>query len=140
MGSLNKILLIGNLGAEPEAKSLPDGTAICNLRIATTEKWRDKVSNQTKEHTEWHRVVLFRRLAEIAAQYLTKGSQIYIEGRLRTRKWQDDKGADRYMTEVEALEMQMLGSGRKPTESVYPQQNNSNSHKSLASAYDDIPF
>lgn len=140
MGSLNKILLIGNLGAEPEVKSLPDGTAICNLRIATTEKWRDKGSNQTKEHTEWHRVVLFRRLSEIAAQYLTKGSQIYIEGRLRTRKWQDDNGADRYMTEIEALEMQMLGSGRKQTGSAYSQPKNSTAPSNLSSAYDDIPF
>lgn len=138
MGSLNKTQLIGNLGADPEVKSLPNGTAVCNLNIATTEKWRDKSNNEAKEHTEWHKVVLYRRLAEIAGQFLSKGSQIYIEGKLRTRKWQDSNGIDRYTTEIEASEMQMLSSNRRldsiddgpiVSKTVNP-----------ASAYDDIPF
>ena len=138
MGSLNKTQLIGNLGADPEVRSLPNGTAVCNLNIATTEKWRDKTNNEAKEHTEWHKVVLYRRLAEIAGQFLSKGSQIYIEGKLRTRKWQDSNGIDRYTTEIEASEMQMLSSNRRldfvddgpiVSKTVNP-----------ASAYDDIPF
>lgn len=138
MGSLNKTQLIGNLGADPEVKSLPNGTAVCNLNIATTEKWRDKTNNEAKEHTEWHKVVLYRRLAEIAGQFLSKGSQIYIEGKLRTRKWQDSNGIDRYTTEIEASEMQMLSSNRR-LESV---DEGSIVSKAVnpASAYDDIPF
>ncbi len=138
MGSLNKTQLIGNLGADPEVRSLPNGTAVCNLNIATTEKWRDKTNNEAKEHTEWHKVVLYRRLAEIAAQFLSKGSQIYIEGKLRTRKWQDSNGIDRYTTEIEASEMQMLSSNRR-LDSV---DEGSIVSKAVnpASAYDDIPF
>ena len=138
MGSLNKTQLIGNLGADPEVRSLPNGTAVCNLNIATTEKWRDKTNNEAKEHTEWHKVVLYRRLAEIAGQFLSKGSQIYIEGKLRTRKWQDSNGIDRYTTEIEASEMQMLSSNRR-LESV---DEGSIVSKAVnpASAYDDIPF
>lgn len=138
MGSLNKTQLIGNLGADPEVRSLPNGTAVCNLNIATTEKWRDKTNNEAKEHTEWHKVVLYRRLAEIAGQFLSKGSQIYIEGKLRTRKWQDSNGIDRYTTEIEASEMQMLSSNRR-LDSV---DEGSIVSKAVnpASAYDDIPF
>lgn len=110
MASLNKVSLIGNLGADPETRYAPSGDAICNLRIATTEVWRDKASGERREATEWHRVVMFGRLAEIAAQYLRKGSQVYIEGRLQTRKWQDQSGQDRYTTEIRADEMKMLGS------------------------------
>jgi len=110
MASLNKVILIGNLGADPETRYAPSGDAICNLRIATTETWKDKTSGERREATEWHRVVFFGRLAEIAAQYLRKGSQIYIEGRLQTRKWQDKDGQDRYTTEIRGDEMKMLGS------------------------------
>lgn len=140
MGSLNKTQLIGNLGADPEVKSLPNGTAVCNLNIATTEKWHDKASNQLKEHTEWHRVVLYRRLAEIAGQYLSKGSQIYVEGRLRTRRWQDSNGLDRYTTEIEALEMLMLSSSRRRDSSISNQPTAATKSMELASIYDDIPF
>lgn len=110
MASLNKVILIGNLGADPETRYAPSGDAICNLRIATTETWKDKSSGERREATEWHRVVFFGRLAEIAAQYLRKGSQIYVEGRLQTRKWQDKDGQDRYTTEIRGDEMKMLGS------------------------------
>lgn len=110
MSSINKVILIGNLGADPEVKQLPGGDTVCNLRLATTDKWTDKVSGDSKEATEWHRVVLFRRLGEIAGQYLKKGSLVYIEGQLKTRKWQDRDGHDRYTTEIEASVMQMLGS------------------------------
>ena len=109
MASVNKIILIGNLGADPETRDLPSGGTICNLRLATTEKWKDKTTGETKEISEWHRVVLFRKLAEIAGQYLKKGASVYIEGRIRTRKWQDKDGQERYTTEIEASEMKMLG-------------------------------
>lgn len=139
MGSLNKTQLIGNLGADPEIRSLPNGTSVCNLTIATTEKWRDKDSNQTKEHTEWHKVVLYRRLADIAAQYLNKGSQVYIEGKLRTRKWQDNNGINRYTTEIEASELQMLGATRR--RDTYEDRPLTRLNAvNPASAYDDIPF
>jgi single-strand DNA-binding protein len=106
---INKVILIGHLGQDPETRAMPSGSAVANLRIATTESWRDKQSGENKESTEWHSVALFGRTAEVAAQYLRKGSQVYIEGRLRTRKWQDKSGADRYTTEIVANDMQMLG-------------------------------
>jgi single-strand DNA-binding protein len=106
---INKVILIGNLGADPETRAMPSGTTVANLRIATSESWRDKQSGEQQERTEWHRVALFGRLAEIAAEYLRKGSQVYIEGSLRTRKWQDKQGNDRYSTEVIGNELQMLG-------------------------------
>lgn len=109
MASVNKVILIGNLGADPETRYAPSGDAICNLRIATTEVWKDKSSGERREATEWHRVVFFGRTAEVAAQYLRKGSQIYVEGRLQTRKWQDKDGQDRYTTEIRGDEMKMLG-------------------------------
>ena len=109
MASLNKVLLIGNLGADPETRYTTSGDAVCNIRLATTDSWRDKASGEQRESTEWHRVVFYRRLAEIAGQYLKKGSQVYIEGRIKTRKWQDKDGQERYTTEVEATEMKMLG-------------------------------
>lgn len=110
MASLNKVLLIGNLGRDPEMRYMPDGSAICNFSIATTESWKDKNSGQKQEKTEWHNIVMYRRLAEIAGQYLKKGSSVYIEGRLQTRKWQDkNTGQDRYTTEILADEMKMLG-------------------------------
>jgi single-strand DNA-binding protein len=106
---INKVILIGNLGADPETRAIPSGTTVANLRIATSESWRDKQSGEQQERTEWHRVALFGRLAEIAAEYLKKGSQVYIEGSLRTRKWQDKQGNDRYSTEIIGNELQMLG-------------------------------
>jgi single-strand DNA-binding protein len=107
---INKVILVGNLGADPETRYTASGSAITNIRIATTEAWKDKTSGEQQERTEWHRVVFFNRLAEIAGEYLHKGSQVYVEGTLRTRKWQDQGGQDRYSTEVVANEMQMLGS------------------------------
>jgi single-strand DNA-binding protein len=106
---INKVILIGHLGADPETRAMPSGMQVANLRLATTESWKDKSSGDTQERTEWHSVALFGRLGEIAAEYLRKGSQVYIEGRLRTRKWQDKDGRDRYTTEIVGSEMQMLG-------------------------------
>jgi single-strand DNA-binding protein len=106
---INKVILIGNLGADPETRAMPSGTTVANLRLATSESWRDKQSGEQQERTEWHRVALFGRLAEIAAEYLKKGSQVYIEGSLRTRKWQDKQGNERYSTEIIGNELQMLG-------------------------------
>jgi len=106
---LNKVVLIGNLGADPETRAMPSGMTVANLRIATSESWRDKQSGEQQERTEWHNVALFGRLGEVAAEYLRKGSQVYIEGRLRTRKWQDKQGNDRYTTEIVGNEMLMLG-------------------------------
>ena len=110
MASVNKVTLIGNLGRDPETRTMPSGGTVCNLAVATTETWKDRQSGERREQTEWHRVVMFERLADIAAQYLRKGSQVYIEGRLQTRKWQDKDGQDRYTTEIRATEMKMLGS------------------------------
>jgi single-strand DNA-binding protein len=106
---LNKVMLIGNLGADPEVRYTAGGGAVANVRLATAESWRDKESGEQQERTEWHRVVFFGRLAEIVEQYLRKGSQVYVEGRLQTRKWQDRDGNDRYSTEIVASDMQMLG-------------------------------
>jgi single-strand DNA-binding protein len=106
---INKVILVGNLGADPETRAMPSGSTVANLRIATSESWRDKQSGEQQERTEWHRVVLFGRLGEVAAEYLKKGSQVYIEGSLRTRKWQDKQGVERYSTEIVGNEMQMLG-------------------------------
>jgi single-strand DNA-binding protein len=109
MASVNKVILVGNLGKDPETRYMPNGDQVTNITVATSETWKDKNSGEQKEATEWHRVVFFRRLAEIAGQYLKKGSQVYIEGRLRTRKWQGQDGQDRYTTEIHADEMKMLG-------------------------------
>ena len=109
MASVNKVILVGNLGADPETRYLPNGDAVANVRLATTESWKDKASGEKREITEWHRVVFYRKLAEIVTQYLKKGSAVYVEGRIRTRKWQDKEGQERYTTEIEANEMQMLG-------------------------------
>jgi single-strand DNA-binding protein len=110
MASVNKVILVGNLGADPETRYLPSGEAVTNIRIATTDRWKDKASGEMKEATEWHRIAFFGRLAEIAGEYLKKGSQVYVEGSLRTRKWQDKEGQDRYSTEIRGDVMQMLGS------------------------------
>ena len=109
MASINKVILVGNLGRDPETRYMPDGGAVTNVSIATTDTWKDKTSGEKKEATEWHRVVFFNRLAEIAGEYLKKGSQVYVEGRLRTRKWQDKEGQDKYTTEIVCDTMQMLG-------------------------------
>jgi len=110
MASINKVILVGNLGADPETRYLPSGEAVANIRIATTEKWKDKTSGEMKEATEWHRISFFGRLAEVAGEYLKKGSQVYVEGSIRTRKWQDKDGQDRYSTEIRGDVMKMLGS------------------------------
>ncbi len=107
---INKVILIGNLGNDPEVRYMPNGGAVANITVATSEQWKDKQSGELQERTEWHRVVLYRRLAEIAGEYLRKGSKVYIEGRLQTRKWQDQNGNDRYTTEIIANDMQMLDS------------------------------
>ncbi len=108
--SVNKVILVGRLGAEPESRAFPNGGSICNLRIATSETWRDKQTGERQERTEWHRVVLRNKLGEIAQQYLHKGSQVYIEGRIQTRKWQNQQGQDQYTTEIVGNEMTMLDS------------------------------
>ena len=110
MASINKVILVGNLGRDPEVRYTPDNNAITNISVATTDRYKDKHSGEQKEITEWHRVVFFNRLAEIAGEYLKKGSQVYIEGRLRTRKWTDQSGVEKYTTEIIADQMQMLGS------------------------------
>jgi single-strand DNA-binding protein len=107
---INKVILIGNLGADPETRAMPSGMTVANIRVATSESWKDKQSGESKERTEWHNVAMFGRLGEIAGEYLKKGSKVYIEGSLRTRKWQDKQGQDRYTTEIIANEMQMLDS------------------------------
>jgi single-strand DNA-binding protein len=149
MASVNKVILVGNLGADPETRYMTNGDAVCNIRLATTESWKDKTSGEKKEITEWHRVIFYRKLAEIAGQYLKKGSQVYLEGRIRTRKWTDKEGQERYTTEIEATEMQMLGS--KPSgDSATPEQMENRAAAKAASAQinkpsfddlaDDIPF
>jgi len=128
---LNKVTLIGNLGADPDVRYMPTGGAVTNINLATTRRWKDKQSGERRDETEWHRVVFFGRLAEVAGEYLKKGRQVYIEGRLHTNKWQDKEGVDRYTTEIIASEMQMLGSrtggtaplGNSPTQHA-PAQNN----------------
>jgi len=125
MASINKVILVGNLGQDPEVKYMPSGGAVTNISIATTDTWKDKSTGEKKENTEWHRVVFFNRLAEIVGEYLRKGSQVYIEGNLRTRKWQDQSGADRYSTEIVAREMQMLGGRAGGSSDFAPQQQQS---------------
>lgn len=123
---INKVILVGNLGQDPEIRYMPNGGAVANLTIATSESWRDKATGENKEVTEWHRVVLFGKLAEVAGEYLRKGSQVYIEGQLRTRKWQDNSGQDRYTTEIVVNVggvMQMLGGKQEVSQGNRPQQN-----------------
>jgi single-strand DNA-binding protein len=150
MASVNKVILVGNLGADPETRYMPSGDAITNIRLATTDRWKDKGSGEMKEATEWHRVAFFGRLAEIAGQYLKKGSQVYVEGRIRTRKWQDKEGQDRYSTEIVADAMQLLGKREgmgeaPPRESGEPAPASAKPAAkkpatSLADMDDDIPF
>ena len=117
-GSVNKVILIGNLGADPEIRYMPNGDPVATFNIATTDTWKDKQTGEKKEATEWHRIVIFRKLAEIAGQYLKKGAPIYIEGALKTRKWQNKAGQDRYTTEIVADTMQMLGGKREGEQSA----------------------
>ena len=144
MASINKVILVGNLGADPETRYMPNGDAVANIRLATTESWKDKDSGEKKEITEWHRVVFYRKLAEIVGQYLKKGSSVYVEGRIRTRKWQDKEGQERYTTEIEANEMQMLGgkpAGDSAQSQQKPQQRNAQGAQGGASdESDEIPF
>ncbi|NOZ53238.1 MAG: single-stranded DNA-binding protein [Gammaproteobacteria bacterium] len=152
---VNKVILIGNLGKDPEVKYMPSGDPICNITVATSETWKDKSTGENVEKTEWHRVVFFKRLAEIAGEYLKKGSKVYVEGRLQTRKWQGQDGQDRYTTEIVANEMQMLDSrgggtapmntgagGAKPQPAMASAESapSSSSGGGFADFDDDIPF
>jgi len=140
---VNKVILIGNLGRDPEVRYSPNGGAIANITLATSEAWKDKNTGEQVEKTEWHRVVFFRRLAEIAGEYLKKGSKVYIEGKLQTRKWQDKDGNDRYTTEVVANEMQMLDSrgGSASYNQDEPSMTSSQQEPMPAGDFDDdIPF
>ena len=143
---INKVILIGHLGQDPEVKYMPSGQAVCNISVATTESWNDKSSGEKIEKTEWHRVVFFRRLAEIAGEYLRKGSQVYVEGRLQTRKWQDQSGSDRYTTEIVANDMQRLGSKGSGAAMIHqegassPEPVQATTGSSTDDFDDDIPF
>ena len=140
MAGINKVIIVGNLGNDPEMRSMPNGEAVANISVATSEAWTDKNTGERREVTEWHRIVFYRKLAEICGQYLKKGAQVYIEGRLRTRKWQDQNGQDRYTTEIQGDVMQMLGTRPQSADGAnnpqpMPQQDAS------ANAFDDsIPF
>ncbi|MEN8205623.1 MAG: single-stranded DNA-binding protein [Pseudomonadota bacterium] len=144
---VNKVILVGNLGKDPEVRYMPNGNAVANITLATTDSWKDKQTGEQQEKTEWHRIVMFRRLGEIAGEYLKKGSQVYIEGKLQTRKWQDNAGNDRYTTEIVANEMQMLGSRSGgstgfPADSAPAQQSAPTPAPAAAGGDfdDDIPF
>jgi single-strand DNA-binding protein len=149
---INKVILVGNCGQDPETKYLPSGGAVTNISIATSDSWKDKQTGQPQERTEWHRVVFFNRLAEIAGEYLKKGSKVYVEGSLRTRKWQDKSGADRYTTEIVASEMQMLDSrgdagggmnpgAAQPRQQPAPRPQTAQSVPDVDDSFDDdIPF
>lgn len=155
MASVNKVILVGNLGRDPEVRYSPNGGAICNVSIATTSSWKDKTSGERREETEWHRVVFYNRLAEVVGEYMKKGRPMYIEGRLKTRKWQNKEGVDQYTTEIVADQMQMLG-GRddgdsapsdrqqntnRPEQRQTPQPTNQRAPVTeLADIEDDIPF
>lgn len=147
---INKVILVGNLGADPEVRYMPSGAAVANITVATSENWKDKQTGEPQERTEWHRVVFFNRLAEIVGEYLKKGSKIYVEGSLRTRKWQDQAGVERYTTEIVAAEMQMLDSRggahhasssaqamQAPMPSMPAEPASANVHEAFD---DDIPF
>ena len=140
MAGIKKVIIVGHLGNDPEMRSMPNGEAVANISVATSEAWTDKNTGERREVTEWHRIVFYRKLAEICGQYLKKGAQVYIEGRLRTRKWQDQNGQDRYTTEIQGDVMQMLGTRPQSADGAnnsqpMPQQDAS------ANAFDDsIPF
>lgn len=153
MKSLNKVCLLGNLGSDPEVRYTQSGDAVCSITVATSESWKDKNTGETKEKTEWHKVIAFKRLAEIMGEYLKKGSKVYIEGQLRTRKWQDNQGQDRYTTEINATDMLMLGDSGSAktagptTQKDKPQARQAPAHNAKQSSQsdddffdDDIPF
>jgi len=145
MASVNKAILVGKLGKDPETRYMPNGDAVCNFSIATSEQWTDKGSGEKKEATEWHNIVTFRKLAEICGQYLAKGSQVYIEGRIKTEKWQDKEGSDRYTTKIYADQMKMLGGKRDgdapaPRSERVPPASDPAQGGSVADLDDDIPF
>ncbi|MBI3560359.1 MAG: single-stranded DNA-binding protein [Gammaproteobacteria bacterium] len=146
-GTLNKVILIGNLGKDPEIRYMPNGQPVANFNIATSESWKDKATGAAQEKTEWHRIVMYRKLAEIAGEYLKKGSKIYVEGKLQTRKWQDNTGQDRYTTEIIANEMQMLdsrgGAATMPPAALSEGSSHANEAPAMTSEGgfdDDIPF
>jgi single-strand DNA-binding protein len=148
MASVNKVIIVGNIGRDPETRYLPSGDALTNISVATSDKYKDKATGEMKESTEWHRITFFGKLAEIAGQYLKKGSQVYVEGRLRTRKWTDQAGVEKYTTEIVADSMQMLGSRMSDNNAGSSNMNStkerSESHaapsSSLGAMDDDIPF
>lgn len=140
---INKVIIVGNLGADPDSRAMPSGNAVTNISVATSESWNDRETGEKKEKTEWHRVVFFNRLAEIAAQYLKKGSQVYVEGKLQTRKWEDKEGNERWTTEVVANQMQMLGdrmSNDMSNDNASSSQSSSDNDFSTDEFDDDIPF
>ena len=147
MSSVNKVILIGNLGKDPEIRSFPSGDQVANVSLATTDKWKDKQTGEQREHTEWHRLQFTGRLAEIAGQYLKKGSQIYVEGSIRTRKWQDQSGQDKYSTEIRVESMQMLGGrpdGSQPAQRQSAPRQQAPQPQSHGGGFDDmaddVPF
>ena len=140
---INKVIIVGNLGADPDSRAMPSGNAVTNISVATSESWNDRETGEKQEKTEWHRVVFFNRLAEIAAQYLKKGSQVYVEGKLQTRKWEDIEGNERWTTEVVANQMQMLGdrmSNDMSNDNASSSQSSSDNDFSTDEFDDDIPF
>ena len=140
---INKVIIVGNLGADPDSRAMPSGNAVTNISVATSESWNDRDTGEKQEKTEWHRVVFFNRLAEIAAQYLKKGSQVYVEGKLQTRKWEDKEGNERWTSEVVANQMQMLGdrmSGDMSNDNASSSQSTSDNDFSTDDFDDDIPF
>jgi single-strand DNA-binding protein len=149
MASVNKVIILGNLGRDPEVRFSADGAAVCNIAIATSSSWKDKNSGEKREETEWHKVVFYGRLAEIAGEYLKKGKPVYVEGRLKTRKWQNKEGVDQYTTEVIADSMQLLGGREEGSQAPAPQQRQAPAAQpqaqrqpaaNLADMDDDIPF
>ncbi len=139
MASVNKVIIVGNLGKDPEVRYMPNGDAVANFSVATTDSWKDK-QGQKQERTEWHNIVIYRKLAEIAGEYLKKGRSVYIEGRLQTRKWQDKEGQDRYTTEIIADQMQMLGSREEGSSQQESKSAPSNQQDHGFDAFDDEPF
>lgn len=142
MRGVNKAIIVGALGGDPEVRYLPSGGAVTNISVATTQSWMDKTTGQKQEKTEWHKVCAFGAIAEVMAKYLTKGSKVYIEGQLETKKWQDQSGADRYTTQINCREMQMLGGGSRGSEPVAPPSPSPEpaTADSVAEQFDDIPF
>ena len=144
MAGVNRVIILGNLGNDPDVRTMPNGDAVANISVATSESWTDKNSGEKKEVTEWHRIVFYRRQAEICGQYLQKGSQVYVEGRLRTRKWQDNNGQDRYTTEIQGDVLQMLGGRQNEPKSQSKSQPKKPDPLSAAAEQDgfddDIPF